>query len=103
MEYGLVLWWLATYLAFMAVGMPLAAVLFPRLADRGAGAALPTALAVLWIVAYLVGHVELQRPGHGDQFDVPGEPRLVEVLSDGVPRLRRDGLRPALVVVEVRV
>jgi len=59
MEYGLVLWWLATYLAFMAVGMPLAAVLFPRLADRGAGAALPTALAVLWIVAYLVGHVSL--------------------------------------------
>ncbi|WP_459195039.1 DUF2298 domain-containing protein [Halosimplex sp. J119] len=59
MEYGLVLWWLVTYLAFMAVGMPLAAVLFPRLADRGAGVALPTALAVLWVVAYLVGHVSL--------------------------------------------
>jgi len=59
MEYGLVLWWLVTYLAFMAVGMPLAAVLFPRLADRGAGVALPTALAVLWIAAYLVGHVSL--------------------------------------------
>ncbi|MFC7195662.1 hypothetical protein ACFQL4_15230 [Halosimplex aquaticum] len=59
MEYGLVLWWLVAYLAFMAVGMPLAAVLFPRLADRGAGVALPTALAVPWIVAYLVGHVSL--------------------------------------------
>ncbi|WP_436923813.1 DUF2298 domain-containing protein [Halosimplex amylolyticum] len=59
MEYGLVLWWLVAYLAFMAVGMPLAAVLFPRLADRGAGVALPTALAVLWVVAYLVGHVSL--------------------------------------------
>jgi len=59
MEYGLVLWWLVAYLVFMAVGMPLAAALFPRLADRGAGVALPTALAVLWVVAYLVGHVSL--------------------------------------------
>ncbi|WP_415382679.1 DUF2298 domain-containing protein [Halosimplex sp. TS25] len=59
MEYGLVLWWLVAYLAFMAVGMPLAAVLFPRLADRGAGVALPAALAVLWVVAYVVGHVSL--------------------------------------------
>jgi len=59
MEYGLVLWWLVAYLAFMAVGMPLAAALFPRLADRGAGVALPAALAVLWLVAYLVGHVSL--------------------------------------------
>jgi YYY domain-containing protein len=59
MEYGLVLWWLLAYLAFMAVGMPLAAALFPRLADRGAGVALPTALAVLWVVAYLFGHVSL--------------------------------------------
>jgi YYY domain-containing protein len=59
MEYGLVLWWLVIYLVFMAVGMPLATVLFPRLADRGAGVALPTALAVLWVVAYLVGHVSL--------------------------------------------
>ncbi|MFB6141523.1 MAG: DUF2298 domain-containing protein [Halosimplex sp.] len=59
MEYGLVLWWLAVYLAFMAAGMPLAAALFPRLADRGAGVALPTALAVLWLGAYLVGHLSL--------------------------------------------
>ncbi|WP_436907187.1 DUF2298 domain-containing protein [Halosimplex marinum] len=59
MEYGLVLWWLVAYLALLAVGMPLAATLFPRLADRGAGVALPTALAVLWVVAYLVGHLSL--------------------------------------------
>ena len=59
MEYGLVIWWLVAYLALLAVGMPLAAALFPRLADRGAGVALPTALAVLWVVAYLVGHVSL--------------------------------------------
>ncbi|WP_135362651.1 DUF2298 domain-containing protein [Halosimplex halophilum] len=59
MEYGLVLWWLVAYLALLAVGMPLAATLFPRLADRGAGVALPAALAVLWIVAYLVGHLSL--------------------------------------------
>jgi len=59
MEYGLVLWWLVAYLALLAVGMPVAALLFPRLADRGAGVALPTALAILWVVAYLVGHVSL--------------------------------------------
>jgi len=59
MEYGLVLWWLVAYLAFTLVGMPLAAVLFPRLADRGAGLALPVALALLWVVVYLVGHLSL--------------------------------------------
>ncbi|MFB6150335.1 MAG: DUF2298 domain-containing protein [Haloarculaceae archaeon] len=59
MEYGLVIWWLVAYLAFMAVGMPLASALFPRLADRGASMALPVALAVVWVVAYLVGHLSL--------------------------------------------
>jgi len=59
MEYGLVLWWLVAYLAVTLVGMPLAAVLFPRLADRGAALALPVALAVLWLVVYLVGHFSL--------------------------------------------
>jgi YYY domain-containing protein len=59
MEYGLVLWWLVAYLALMFVGMPLAAVLFPRLADRGAGFALAVALALLWVVVYLVGHLSL--------------------------------------------
>jgi len=59
MEYGLVLWWLVAFLAFTLVGMPLAAVLFPRLADRGVGLALPVALALLWVVVYLVGHLSL--------------------------------------------
>jgi YYY domain-containing protein len=59
MEYGLVIWWLLASLAFMVAGMPLAAVLFARLPDRGAGVALPLALAVLWVGAYLVGHLSL--------------------------------------------
>lgn len=59
MEYGLVVWWLLAYLAFTVAGMPLAALLFRRLPDRGAGLALPLALAVLWVVAYLVGHLSL--------------------------------------------
>jgi len=59
MEYGLVLWWLVACLALMAVGMPLATAVFPRLADRGAGFALPVALALLWVVVYLVGHLSL--------------------------------------------
>ena len=59
MQYGLVIWWLVAFLAILAVGMPLAAALFPRLADRGAGLALPVALAVVWVVTYLVGHVSL--------------------------------------------
>ncbi|PSP34016.1 hypothetical protein BRC64_02030 [Halobacteriales archaeon QH_10_67_22] len=59
MEYGLVVWWLVAYLALLAVGIPIAAAVFPRLADRGAGVALPAALAVLWVVAYLVGHLSL--------------------------------------------
>jgi YYY domain-containing protein len=59
MEYGLVLVWLVTFLALTAVGMPIAAWLFPRLDGRGAAFALPVALALLWLVAYLVGHISL--------------------------------------------
>jgi YYY domain-containing protein len=59
MEYGLVVLWLVTFLALGMVGMPLAATLFPRLADRGAALALPVALAVVWLVTYLVGHLSL--------------------------------------------
>ena len=57
MEYGLVAVWLVTYLVVLFAGMPLAAVLFPRLGDRGAGVALPLALAVFWIGAYVAGQV----------------------------------------------
>jgi len=83
MEYGLVLWWLVSYLAFLAAGLPLAAALFPRLADRGAGVALPTALAVLWVVAYLVGHVSLSA-GLWVGLAVLALASGVAVFSDGV-------------------
>ncbi|MDG5775338.1 DUF2298 domain-containing protein [Haloarculaceae archaeon H-GB1-1] len=59
MEYGLVALWLLVYLTLLLVGMPLARQLFPRFDDSGAALALPTGLAVVWIVAYLVGHVSL--------------------------------------------
>jgi YYY domain-containing protein len=59
MEYGLVITWLVTYLAIMVVGMPISAALFSSLDGRGAAFALPVALALLWVVAYLVGHLSL--------------------------------------------
>ena len=59
MEFGLVALWLAVYLALLLAGLPLAATLFPRLADRGAGVAVPLSAAILWVVAYWVGHVSL--------------------------------------------
>jgi len=60
MEYGLVLWWLVAYLALLAAGVPLAAVLLSRLEDRGAAFGLPVALALVWLVVFLVGHVSLE-------------------------------------------
>ncbi|MFB6219377.1 MAG: DUF2298 domain-containing protein, partial [Halobacteriaceae archaeon] len=57
MEYGLVLLWLAAYAWLAVAGLPVAAALFSRLEDRGAGLALPLALATLWVVAYWVGHL----------------------------------------------
>ncbi|PSP84367.1 hypothetical protein BRC83_05730 [Halobacteriales archaeon QS_1_68_17] len=59
MEYGLVLRWLALYLVMLGAGLPLAALAFPRLADRGAGLSIALALAVLGVVGYWVGHVSL--------------------------------------------
>jgi uncharacterized membrane protein len=59
MEYALVVLWLVVYLALLLAGLPLANALFPRLADRGAGVAIPLSAALLWIVAYWVGHVSL--------------------------------------------
>jgi YYY domain-containing protein len=59
MEYGLVLWWLVAYLALLAVGAPLAALVLSRFADRGAGFAMPIALAVVWFVVFLGGHLSL--------------------------------------------
>ncbi|WP_247008132.1 DUF2298 domain-containing protein [Halorientalis litorea] len=59
MEYGLVALWMGVYLALLLAGLPLAAVLFPRLADRGVGVAIPLAATILWFVGYLLGHVSL--------------------------------------------
>jgi YYY domain-containing protein len=57
MEYGLVIRWLAIYLSLFVVGLPLAAALCPRLANRGSGIALPISLAIIGIVVYWIGHL----------------------------------------------
>ncbi len=62
MEYGLVVLWLATFLALGLLGLPLAAVLFRRLPDRGAGVALPLSLAVVTVVVLWVGRVSFGWP-----------------------------------------
>ncbi|WP_226021493.1 DUF2298 domain-containing protein [Halomicrobium salinisoli] len=59
MEFGLVALWLLLYLAVLYLGGTLAAVVFPRFADRGLGVAIPLGLAVLWLVTYVAGHVSL--------------------------------------------
>ncbi|SHH15291.1 DUF2298 domain-containing protein [Halobaculum gomorrense] len=55
MEYGLVVRWLVALLALGAVGVPLAARLFPRSATRGVGFALPLSSLTLGLVAFWVG------------------------------------------------
>ena len=62
MEYGLVLLWLATYLALGLTALPVAAVLFRRFPDRGAGVALPLALVVVTVPAYWIGHLAFGWP-----------------------------------------
>ncbi|GAB3319265.1 DUF2298 domain-containing protein [Haloplanus salinarum] len=57
MEYGLVLRWLVLYGVLAALGRPLAARLFSTLPGRGVGLSLPTALAVLGITVYWLGHL----------------------------------------------
>jgi YYY domain-containing protein len=59
MEYGLVVRWLAVFLALGLAGAPLAALCFRRFPDRGAALALPLSLAVVGCVAYWVGHLSL--------------------------------------------
>ncbi|MFC5970279.1 DUF2298 domain-containing protein [Halomarina salina] len=62
MEVGLVLLWLAAYLALFAVGLPLVAALCPTLADRGAGVAIPAALLLVGFVGWVVGYVAFGWP-----------------------------------------
>ncbi|WP_254274014.1 DUF2298 domain-containing protein [Haloarcula marina] len=59
MEYGLVALWLALYLLLCYVGATVAAVLFPRFADRGVAFGIPVALTILWLVTYFVGRISL--------------------------------------------
>jgi YYY domain-containing protein len=62
MEYALVaLWWLVA-IALGLLGLPLAARLFPRLAGRGLGFALPVALVVCGTVVYWLGHLAYGLP-----------------------------------------
>jgi YYY domain-containing protein len=62
MEYGLVVVWVLVFAALGTAGLPLAARLFPRAAGRGAGFALPLALAVVTLVGYWVGHLAYPVP-----------------------------------------
>jgi len=59
MALGSVAAWLALSLALLAAGLPLAAALFPRLADRGASVALPLVLTVVFYGSYYVGRLSL--------------------------------------------
>lgn len=62
MEWGLVALWLAAFLGLFAAGLPVAAALCPRLADRGAGVALPAALTVLGLVGWTAGRIAFGLP-----------------------------------------
>ncbi|QLG28570.1 hypothetical protein HUG10_13895 [Halorarum halophilum] len=62
MEYGLVATWLVAYAALAALGLPLAARLFPDSASRGAGFALPLSLLVMGVVSFWVGHLAFGLP-----------------------------------------
>jgi YYY domain-containing protein len=62
MEFGLVVLWLAMYLVVGLAALPLAAALFPRFEDGGAALAVPLGLAVIAVVAHLVGHVAFGWP-----------------------------------------
>jgi YYY domain-containing protein len=62
MEYGLVVLWLVTLLGLGLAALPIAAVVFERLPDRGAGVALPLALTVVAFPAYWLGQVAFGLP-----------------------------------------
>ena len=62
MEYALVVVWLAAYVALAALAAPATAALLTRFPDRGAGLALPVALATLALVAFWVGRVAFGYP-----------------------------------------
>jgi len=57
MEYGAVVVWWVALVGLGAVGLPIAAFVLRTLPDRGAALALPTALVVLFVPVYWLGHV----------------------------------------------
>ena len=62
MEYGLVLTWLVLYGGLGVLALPICAMLFSRFPDRGAGLAIPVALATVGVGAYLVGQIAFGWP-----------------------------------------
>jgi len=86
MEYLLVLRWLLAFAVLSALGLPIAARLFPRFAGRGAGLALPVALATLTLPAYWVGQVTFGPVALGAGL-------LVLVAASALAALDLDALR----------
>ncbi|UIP00204.1 DUF2298 domain-containing protein [Halobaculum sp. CBA1158] len=93
MEYALVLRWLLALLALGAVGIPLAARLFPRFATRGVGFALPVSTLVVGVVAFWVGRVAF-----GPVALAAG--LLVLLAASALALLDRDALRAGDVAVD---
>lgn len=62
MEYGFLVRWIVLYVGLWIVALPLAAALFRRFPDRGAGLALPLALSTLGISGYWIGRVHFGLP-----------------------------------------
>jgi len=86
MEYVLVLVWWVTALALAAAALPLASLVCRRFTDRGAGLALPLALAVLGVVGFWVGQVA---------FGWPALLAGLAVLLGGMVVAMRRGAQPA--------
>jgi YYY domain-containing protein len=91
MEWGPVVAWLAAYLLLYAAGLPLAAALAPRLADRGAGVALPLALGVVGLVAYWAGRLSF-----GPLAGLAGVLALAVLAAAAASTLDRAELDPEL-------
>jgi YYY domain-containing protein len=104
MEYGLALRWMAVCVGLAALGRPLASRLLAPLPGRGAGFALPTALAVVGTTAYWVGQRSFTVAPTA-AVAVLAVLALVAAVDWGALRDRRlrvaDCVRPDTVVAEV--
>lgn len=97
MEYWLVVRWLVVYLFLFAAGLPIAAVICPRLADRGAGIALPVSLAVIGVVGYWVGRLSFGWVALGAGLFVLGGLSVSIYLRAPVDIERRPAIEAAVV------